>query len=468
MAFHGSYTATLSPTTNNPEAGFPTPRHNALSSSVSSLGRSNSARNGSHISKTYRQASSLFLTRRLPEALSTVLPLITHPTPESYDTPAIEPAPVARASRNTRIKVWSLYLTILNAIAELDPNEGKAGFGAQEWRALTAKIRDGEIWDEVVQNGYHGAEGDVDADVVINLATLLLAHAPNQSLNQKRLENYLSACVSPSFDITKRIQVNQSPRIAPRYSSPARGASGTDTPRDLNARIKILELFTLHVLIRNDEWEYAREFISSSSILDEERREAFLQALESLQEEQQAEVLRLAEQERAEREKKEEAERQSRLQEEREQKAKNAAQKQAQEQARVNGSSHQGIVRQPSANGSSSTSKKLKRNGSKASRGSNGSGSKSPKGKKSKGVAPPPSLASRVAVMLSGITSVVENMGSSIRSNPMVMLRTLGFILGILLIFGRKDMRERLARMFGRSWNKVLATAGMGVKVSYI
>jgi hypothetical protein len=40
------------------------------------------------------------------------------------------------------------------------------------------------------------------------------------------------------------------------------------------------------VLLRNDEWDYAREFISMSSVLDEERREAFLQALQSLYEEQ--------------------------------------------------------------------------------------------------------------------------------------------------------------------------------------
>ncbi len=80
-----------------------------------------------------------------------------------------EPAPVAQASRTTRIKVWSLYLTILNAIIELEPEEGKDAFGQQEWRALCAKVRDGDIWEEVVRNGYHGVEGNVDSDVVINL-----------------------------------------------------------------------------------------------------------------------------------------------------------------------------------------------------------------------------------------------------------------------------------------------------------
>lgn len=125
----------------------------------------------SPITKTYHQASTLFLTRRLPEALTTLLPLITPPQPADQDgaNGSMELAPVARAPRNTRIKVWSLYLTILNAVLELDPDEGKDMFGTQEWRALCNKVRDGLVWEEVVRNGYHGVEGDVDSDVVINL-----------------------------------------------------------------------------------------------------------------------------------------------------------------------------------------------------------------------------------------------------------------------------------------------------------
>lgn len=139
---------------------------NILSSSMSSLQSSTIAsRHTSQISKTYRQASTLFLTRRLPEALTTLTPLIT--PPGSADDG--EPAPVAGASRTTRIKVWSLYLTILNAIVEMEPEEGKDAFGNQEWRALCSKVREGQVWEEVVHNGYHGVEGDVDSDVVINL-----------------------------------------------------------------------------------------------------------------------------------------------------------------------------------------------------------------------------------------------------------------------------------------------------------
>lgn len=178
---NGAYTATLAPTTTDGFSSASRP----LSSSISSLASSASPRNSSsYVSKTYRQSSTLFLTRRLPEALSTILPLITPPAAHLESANGTtEPAPVAKSSRNTRIKVWTLYIAILNAIAALEPDEGKEAFGSQEWRSICAKVRDGDVWEEVVMNGYHGVEGDVDSDVVINLyaptscCSLLIWHA---------------------------------------------------------------------------------------------------------------------------------------------------------------------------------------------------------------------------------------------------------------------------------------------------
>lgn len=163
---NGAYSA-LSPTTTET---FSSASH-ALASSISSLASSAPGRHSStYVSKTYRQSSTLFLTRRLPEALSTILPLITPPpAPSEGVNGTTEPAPVAKSSRNTRIKVWTLYIAILNAIAALEPDDGKEAFGSQEWRSICAKVRDGDVWEEVVTDGYHGVEGDVDSDVVINL-----------------------------------------------------------------------------------------------------------------------------------------------------------------------------------------------------------------------------------------------------------------------------------------------------------
>lgn len=143
-----------------------------LSSSISSLSSARSQ--SSWIAKTYRRAAQLYLTRRLSEALLAIEPVIapedthTHDSSERDGTTA-QPAPVAAASRGTRVKVWSFYLTLLNAIIELGPEEGKLAFGSSKWKALAAKAREGSVWDEVVKVGYAGSEGDVDGEVVVNL-----------------------------------------------------------------------------------------------------------------------------------------------------------------------------------------------------------------------------------------------------------------------------------------------------------
>ncbi len=163
---NGSSTTTGSATVT--EEALSSPR--LLSASISSLG---SFRNGTpQLSKLYRQASTLFLTRRLSEALATIEPAITtNSSSEAIDGDPenAELAPVATASRSTRIKIWNLYLTILNAIIELGPEDGKNAIGTKEWRAIVSKVRDGDVWEDIVREGYGGVEGDVDSDVVINL-----------------------------------------------------------------------------------------------------------------------------------------------------------------------------------------------------------------------------------------------------------------------------------------------------------
>lgn len=142
-----------------------------LSSSVSSL--SSSRQQSSQIAKAYRQAAQLFLTRRLPEALSTIEPIITPPPQDdangAYNGDLSAFAPVAAASRGTRVKVWSFYLTFLNSVVELGAEEGKQAFGSTRWKQLVSKCRDGSVWEDVVRDGYAGVEGDVDAEVVVNL-----------------------------------------------------------------------------------------------------------------------------------------------------------------------------------------------------------------------------------------------------------------------------------------------------------
>ncbi|KAG5917064.1 hypothetical protein E4U42_007397 [Claviceps africana] len=427
--------------------------NNILSSSMAPL-RSASTRSGqtSQISKTYRQASTLFLTRRLPEALTTLTPLI-FPSGSAEDG---EAAPVASASRTTRIKVWSLYLTILNAIVEMDSQEGKEAFGKQEWRTLCAKVRDGQVWEEVIHNGYHDVEGDVDSDVVINLATLLLAHARDQMLNQRRLETYLATTTTPNLDLAGKF--NESPAPGSRYRSPAPGAKGADTPRDLNARVKILELYTLHVLLRNNEWDYAREFINVSSVLDEERREAFLQALQSLQEEQQ-------EQERLEREERQRQDDKLRreVEEARRQKAENEAmERKRQEEERTRRGASMGDYGVEASPPASSKA----RQGRPARRPSKSS--MSSRSNNSKAVSRPTTFTAQASIVLRRLQDAFQELAASLHGSPALLMRFMAFLVGFLLMLGHRGLRQRVQRILGVSWSKVLATVGMGTKVSYI
>lgn len=146
-----------------------------LSSSHSQLLSTSSTLSTSKLcSQTYKKASQLFLTRRLQEALTTLESIISVPAKDEQFTNGDDTmssfAPIATASSNLRIKVWNLYITLLSAIVDLGPEEGKSTFGQKEWKALVSKVRDGEVWETIVQTGYRGLEGSVDAEVVYNLS----------------------------------------------------------------------------------------------------------------------------------------------------------------------------------------------------------------------------------------------------------------------------------------------------------
>lgn len=124
-------------------------------------------------SKTYKKASQLFLTRRLVESLASLQPIITVPTTQDDqhtngdNSPPV--APIATAPATWRIKVWNLYITLLSAIVDLGAEEGPKQFGQKEWKSIATQVREGAIWETVVQIGYRGREGSVNPEVVNNL-----------------------------------------------------------------------------------------------------------------------------------------------------------------------------------------------------------------------------------------------------------------------------------------------------------
>ncbi|GAB7360134.1 hypothetical protein MBLNU230_g7897t1 [Neophaeotheca triangularis] len=424
-----------------------------LSSSLSSLSRSRSTQ--SLIKRTYRQASQLYLTKRFKDALDALETIISPGNLEDSQEiqhdgtngDVVELAPIAAAPPSTRTRVWVFYLSLLHAIVDLGSQEGKAQFDgdAARWRELAAKVREGRIWEEIVRDGYGGDEGEVDAEVVVNLATLLISHMPSQRFNQQRLESWLAAA-SPANAVA--VSFHQHDGTA----SPALSSSAAiDTPKTLASRLKILELYTLHVLPANQEWDYAHSFIEMSELLDEERREDFVRALEELKEESDGTALR--ERELAARREQEMKAAADKEEEERARREKDEAEQRAAEEAR----------RQIDKAEREAASKKPQRNAQKPNGAANNQARNSPTNKRTAPTSAPansPTMLNRAIAMLSHAR---QNLNVSAISTRFLM-----FLFAFLILISRRDLRMRLRRALAQSWGKVRQTVGMGVKVSYV
>lgn len=462
-----------------------------LGSSVGSISSPRKAK--SEISKVYKQAEALFVTRRFSEALVCIEPLITIPSRENdaHDDEATpDLAPIAKASSKSRIKVWSFYLTLLNAIAELGPEDGKKEFGGREWKNLVAKAQDGSIWDEVVNIGYGGEEGNVDADVVFNLASLLLAQSTTQTGNQRHLESYLSASSHPSLDLTSQLQDMDGSHSLP--TDPHSRSGGTDTPRDLNARVRIIELFTLHVLPRTGEWDYARDFINRSEVLDEELREEFSQALRSLEEEEEEDddskgpqedrfedAMPHVDDELTEQEPSpvvEEAETRSDSMETVRQRPPPVEN----HDRTINSEHDYGVVDNPADLPLATAADDPPKVQQPAPPQKAPIKTIQPKhitprstptkstGKKTTTNTTTTSIYRRSAAVVSALQHLMKNMTEQVSRNPMSLLRFVLFVMGLVVAFSRRGVRDRVGRLTGAGWEKVRRTVGMGVKVSYI
>ncbi|RMJ25668.1 Peroxin 26 [Aspergillus sp. HF37] len=412
-------------------------------------------------SQTYKKASQLYLTRRLQEALATLEPVITpRAQDEQYTDGEDSGSLIATASSTWRIKVWNLYITVLSAIVDLGAEEGSKELGQKEWKAISGQVRDGSIWETVVQTGYKGLEGSVDAEVVYNLATLLLNHSPSQTTNQQRLETYLSSFGQPHLDIAEHLR-NSPPGSRRQQMRPT---GGTDTPKDLNSRVKIIELFTLHVLPRNEEWEYAREFINLSEVLDEERKEMFLQTLDGLKEEKEQGELRAA---ALQREKDAELERQSRDAERRRAEEAAAAERAQQNEHKRNGSEVDYGVEKSRRNGTPKGrgSKSADRQSGKAGGSSGRATSSSLTGSSSKSVKKPEKPESRpgqTRALANILRNLFQYISQTITGNPMSLARAVLFMLGIIMRSADRTCANGFGGSPGRDGRRSRGRLGWG------
>ncbi|RMZ86422.1 hypothetical protein DV736_g6355, partial [Chaetothyriales sp. CBS 134916] len=459
-----------------------------LSSSHHSLTHSKKA--SSEISKTYKHASELYLTRQLAEAYDALQFVIKPPPPDDDsvhdggDAGDALLSLISSASTSQRIKVWSLYAALLNAIVDLGPEEGKQAFSQKKYRDLVRLVQSGDVWEQVVNDGYRGREESVDAEVVYNLSTLLLNKAQTQTLNQTRLETYLSSS-QPTLDISA--QLSQS------LNGHRSHMNGTSTPKDLHSRIKIIELFTLHVLPAVGEWDYARSFVSNSDILDDERREAFLQTLAELQEakEQEEVVFDDAVEDYTHdgtanpTTDKEYTNGTARAHHRTSSEIDYGIEKALPNSGRHSPESPPATTTPPQPppqqrEDSAKTSlpppqleptRSSRQGPQSASHSQPSPPSRTPRrpGRRpTSKTQQQNTLTAQARHLFATLSNLARNLAGSLTANPTTLLSMLMFLLAFLIAFSRREVRERLKLVLGKAWDKVRRTVGMGVKVSYI
>jgi hypothetical protein len=197
-----------------------------------------------------------------------------------------------------------------------------------------------------------------------------------------------------------------------------------------------------------------------NELLDDERREVFLQALHELREEKQQVAAREKELQRQQEEqlvrKRHEEEEEIRREE---------AQRAEEEKRRKEDSKrrHTTPAESQARDGYSRPKAQQSRPGGTAARPKSG-----PKKDVARRGPADPGFYGRIGALMANLQTLVLTTAQSFTSNPLLLLRTVLFVLAFALAFGRREMRARIKRVVERGWLKVKGTVGMGMKVSSI
>lgn len=74
----------------------------------------------------------------------------------------------------------------------------------------------------------------------------------------------------------------------------------------------------------------------------------------------------------------------------------------------------------------------------------------------------------RGVAILDTLQRLIFNISHSLSRNPLALLRLVLFLVALILTLSRNDVKNRVRRMTETGWNKIRQTIGMGLKVSYI
>src|SRR5690606_34925942 len=187
----------LLPPSGLPHPNAPSPSLPAPVSTTPSIPSLPTPPNKQQIKSTFEHATTLFLTRRLPLALETLVPILPR---------------VAVGPRSVRTKVWLTYFAILDGVLKMQSEEGKEACGSLEnWRSIKKRVRMGSVGIEMLKGyqplsrkaqpavpGQQGLPmidglGVVETEVVLGCLMLLIKHTQDFCGLQRKIENFLAA-----------------------------------------------------------------------------------------------------------------------------------------------------------------------------------------------------------------------------------------------------------------------------------
>ena len=230
--------------------------------------------------------------------------------------------------------------------------------------------------------------------------------------------------------------------------------------RDLESRIQLIELYTLHVLPRNKEWDYSKHFIAQSDMLDEETREVLLQTLQDLEEDMRGMgPLKQLEPQQEPEETFEPRPRHSLSTDSAStikdrpvlhQRSSSEKDYGIEESPTPTQPPEKQILRQVASQRAPSHTQQQKTTG--------------PSAKVMSTKPTQTDLYRRSRGIMRALQSIVSNLSLYVSRNPLVLLRFVIFLISLLTALSSENIRNRLRI----AWDKLKRTVGMGVKVSYI
>lgn len=239
-------------------------------------------------------------------------------------------------------------------------------------------------------------------------------------------------------------------------------AQAVDSLRDLESRTQLIEIYALHVLPKNKEWDYAKNFVQSSDILDDESRDAFLQTLKELEDEEYGRVPLQHLDPVHEPENRLEPQLQDSITSD---SASTVREAPLMNHHRSNSEIDYGIEEKKIVPGSVPEKKpspprpirKISSNQRHHCAVSRSTTNTLPQ-------RPTSGPIKQSLVAFGALQQLFSHVSRYFTHNPLVLLRFILFLVSLVTALSRRDVRERLRI----GWDKVKRTIGMGVKVSYI